>query len=384
MSGDGRFVVFQTLQPAYAGDVDDTTVDSVIHDRAEPTDSASGPGAASTSSPGGPTYDDTLHATVAGSPGTVTVTELETEDPDAGPIDGYQVLGQQVRVTADPAVPPAFLTFTFEVDASVLPAGGSPTDVDVFRNGASLAACSGPADPGPCVASRTQLASGDWQFVAHSPEASVWAVALDLTPTPPPPSDDVPPTIQLTRPADGATYRLGQGVTASYQCSDADSGVASCQGTRSDGARIDTGSIGTKSFTVTATDAAGNTATHSVTYRVVWPLTGLHQPVDNPPVVNLEKAGAVIPVRFSLGGYRGTQVFAAGYPRSTAVPCQSRPRTDEIEQTLSGSAASLSYRNGVYTYAWRTQNAWASRFVCRKLEVRFKDGQERTALFRLR
>ncbi len=384
MSGDGRYVVFDTLESAYPDDEPDATIDSLVHDRAEPTDTASGTGAASTGSAGGPTYDDTLQATVTGSPGTVTVTELETEDPEAQPIDGYVVLGQQVQITAAPPTPPGFLTFSFDVDASVIPLNAVPGDVDVFRDGAALPDCIGATAVGPCVASRTVLPSGDWRFEAHSPEASVWAVALDLTPEPPTPTDNVPPTITLTRPADGATYRAGQNVTAAYECADADSGIASCVGTRPHGSPIDTGSIGTKSFTVTATDNAGNTSTRTVSYKVVWPLAGPFQPVDNPPVLNTARAGAVVPVRFSLGGYRGTQLFAAGYPQTTAVPCQARPRTDEIEQTLSGSASTLTYRNGVYTYAWRSQRAWASRFVCRKVVLRFKDGQERTALFRLR
>ena len=383
MSGDGRFVVFDTLESAYPDDEPGATIDSLVHDRAEPTETASGTGAASTGSPGGPTYDDTLEATVSGSPGEVTITELETEDPEAPPIDGYVVLGQQVQITADPPTPPGFLTFTFDIDESVIPANAVPGDVDLFRDGAALRNCTGTTDVGPCVASRTVLPSGDWRFVAHSPEASVWAVALDLTPDPTP-TDDIAPTITITRPVDGATYRVGQSVTASYQCTDADSGIATCQGTRPNGATISTSSTGTTSFTVTAADNAGNTSTKTVSYTVVWPLTGLFQPVDNPPVLNLEKAGAVIPVRFSLGGYRGTQVFASGYPQTTAVPCQARPRTDEIEQTLARSAATLTYRSGVYTYAWRSQQAWASRFVCRKVVLRFKDGQERTALFRLR
>ncbi len=348
-----------------------------------PTDTASGTGAASTGSPGGPTYDDTLEATVSGSPGEVTITELETEDPEAGPIDGYVVLGQQVRVTADPPTPPGFLTFTFDIDASVIPRNAVPGDVDLFRDGAALPDCTGATDVGPCVASRTVLPSGDWRFVAHSPEASVWAVALDLTPEPPTPTDNVPPTITLTRPVDGATYRVGQNVTAAYECTD-DSGIASCVGTRPNGSAIDTGSIGTKSFTVTAEDNAGNTASTTVAYRVVWPLAGLFQPVDNPPVVNTVAAGKVVPARFSLGGYRGSQVFATGYPQTQPVTCPGRPRTDEIEQTLPGSAASLTYRNGVYTYAWRSQKSWASRTTCRRLVLKFRDGQQRTAWFRLR
>lgn len=382
MSGDGRFVVFDTLESAFPGDVPDT-FHVFVHDRAEQTATSSGAGGASTGSPGGPTYADVLEATVSGSPGQVTVTELETEDPDATPLEGYSVLGQHVRVTAEPPAPPAFLTFTFDLDASAAPGYATPSDVDVFRDGAALPACSGPTDGGPCVAERTVLPSGDWRFVAHSPEASIWAIALDDA-FEPGPTDGVPPTVTLTRPVDGATYVVGQRVTASFQCADEDSGVASCTGTTADGARIDTSSIGTRTFTVEASDNAGNTATRVVEYRVVWPLLGLLHPVDNPPTLNTARAGATVPVRFTLGGYRGAQVFASGYPQTQAVACPGGARTDEVEQTLPRSAPSLTYRHGVYTYAWRTQKTWASRTTCARLVVRFKDGQQRTALFRLR
>ncbi len=383
MSGDGRFIVFDTLEETYPGDEPDATLDVVVHDRAEETQTATGTGSVSTGSPGGPTYEDALHASVSGSPGEVTITELTTRDGDAQPIDGYSVLGQQVRITAAPATPPSFLTFTFDLDRSMVPASAAPGDVDLFRNGVALPLCASAADFGPCVASRTVLASGDWRFVAHSPEASVWAIAIDETFTPGP-TDTAPPTITLTSPVQSAKYVVGQDVTASYECSDTQSGIATCTGTRANGASIDTSSIGTKTFTVNAADNAGNSASTTVTYRVVWPVRGFFPPVDNPPVVNTVKAGAVVPARFALGGYRGTRVFASGYPRTQSVACPRQTPADEVEQTLPRSAASLTYRRGVYTYAWRSDRSWASRSTCRKLVVRFKDGQRLTALFRLR
>ena len=36
MSGDGRYVVFDTLESAYPDDEPDTTMDALLHDRAEP------------------------------------------------------------------------------------------------------------------------------------------------------------------------------------------------------------------------------------------------------------------------------------------------------------------------------------------------------------
>jgi hypothetical protein len=88
--------------------------------------------------------------------------------------------------------------------------------------------------------------------------------------------DRTPPTATIATPAQGATYQLGQQVLADYQCADAGgSDLASCVGTVPVGAPIDTASTGQKTFTVTATDGAGNTTSASVSYTV----TGTPAPV---------------------------------------------------------------------------------------------------------
>jgi Tol biopolymer transport system component len=76
------------------------------------------------------------------------------------------------------------------------------------------------------------------------------------------------PAITVTAPADGATVTAGDPLTASYSCSDAGSGIASCAGPVASGASLDTAAPGSYTFTVTAVDAAGNTASAAVTYVV--------------------------------------------------------------------------------------------------------------------
>jgi hypothetical protein len=85
--------------------------------------------------------------------------------------------------------------------------------------------------------------------------------------------DTTGPTIALLTPADGATFVLNQAVQASYTCADeaGGSGLAACDGTTPAGTAIDTASLGPKSFTVAARDAAGNTASVTHTYTVVPP-----------------------------------------------------------------------------------------------------------------
>ncbi|MBO9524083.1 MAG: hypothetical protein J7518_21305 [Nocardioidaceae bacterium] len=80
---------------------------------------------------------------------------------------------------------------------------------------------------------------------------------------------NVPPTVAIAKPVDGATYFVGQEVPAAYTCADSDGTVVSCTGPVAPGANVDTSSAGTKQFTVTATDDKGATASQTVSYTVV-------------------------------------------------------------------------------------------------------------------
>jgi hypothetical protein len=77
--------------------------------------------------------------------------------------------------------------------------------------------------------------------------------------------DKTPPTVSPNAPASGAVYAQAQVVQASFSCSDGLSGYSSCSGTVPSGTPIDT-SNGPHSFTVTAVDNAGNTASTTVQY----------------------------------------------------------------------------------------------------------------------
>lgn len=111
---------------------------------------------------------------------------------------------------------------------------------------------------------------------------------------------------------------------------------------------------------------------------------GFFRPVDNLPALNLAKAGTSIPVKFSLTGDQGLDVFEPGYPMSQAVNCDTSAPTDEIEQTVLAGSSSFSYdaSSDQYTYVWRTQKAWSG--TCRHLIVRFTDGSEYRAAFQFK
>ncbi|HVM11959.1 MAG TPA: hypothetical protein VM638_05735, partial [Actinomycetota bacterium] len=80
--------------------------------------------------------------------------------------------------------------------------------------------------------------------------------------------DRTAPRIDIASPVDGASYAAGSEVVADYDCTDEQggSGVVSCEGTAADGEALDTSSPGEYTFTVEASDLAGNTTTRSVTY----------------------------------------------------------------------------------------------------------------------
>ena len=82
--------------------------------------------------------------------------------------------------------------------------------------------------------------------------------------------DNAAPAVTVAAPAASAVYPRGASVLADYRCTDAagGSGIASCAGSVSNGAPIDTATRGNKTFTVTATDAAGNATTKLVAYTV--------------------------------------------------------------------------------------------------------------------
>jgi Ca2+-binding RTX toxin-like protein len=82
--------------------------------------------------------------------------------------------------------------------------------------------------------------------------------------------DTTAPTADIVTPPDGADYVRNQTVGAYYSCEDeaGGSGLESCEGTVAQGQLIDTGSLGAKTFTVRATDNAGNVSSITSTYTV--------------------------------------------------------------------------------------------------------------------
>jgi hypothetical protein len=224
--------------------------------------------------------------------------------------------------------------------------------------------------------------SGD-TFVLGADEWGDFQASAYVFTGPTAPTDSTAPAITVTTPPQGAVYALNHVVNADYSCQDeaGGSGLASCVGTAANGAALDTATVGAKTFTVMAADHAGNTASLSHTYSVVYNFGGFLPPLDSLPTLNRMKAGAAAPVKFSLAGFRGLGIFAAGYPTSIPIACDSSALVDAVDQMLSAGSSGLSYdaTTDVYTYVWKTEKSWAKS--CRQLVVKLDDGTIHRANF---
>jgi hypothetical protein len=185
--------------------------------------------------------------------------------------------------------------------------------------------------------------------------------------------DTTPPTITLASPADGATYVLGQQAWASFSCDDGNgSGMNGCKSDPPGGALLDTTTVGTYTFTVTAYDRAGNVARTTHRYSVVYDFGGFGSPAAAYPTATSVKAGEAVPLKFSLRGDQGTDIFAARSPGW--MPCGALDGPTTADGSLSYNASA-----DRYTFLAATAKAWAG--TCRDLVATFRDGTAHRARF---
>jgi hypothetical protein len=113
--------------------------------------------------------------------------------------------------------------------------------------------------------------------------------------------------------------------------------------------------------------------------QTVTTFTGFLGALDAFPNFRKATAGQSIPVKFSLGDDFGLNIFVTGSPASGPVVCGSPDEIAATEPTSTAGGSALSYDplTTMYTYAWKTNPAWAG--TCRQLVVVVFDGTTKRA-----
>ncbi|HEV8695826.1 MAG TPA: PxKF domain-containing protein, partial [Lysobacter sp.] len=186
--------------------------------------------------------------------------------------------------------------------------------------------------------------------------------------------DHTPPALAPTVSA--TTLLLNGTATVAANGSDALSGIAtqSCD-------PLATGSIGSKTVDCTAIDRAGNTAGGSAGYRVVYGFSGFNAPVQNPPVLNVFKAGRSIPLRWRVVDAQGAPVtnLSSATVSATAISCPNA--TENRISTYGGSNGQLqNLGNGYYQLDWLV--SFSLRGYCSRLDLKLGDGELHSAQFK--
>jgi 6-phosphogluconolactonase (cycloisomerase 2 family) len=249
------------------------------------------------------------------------------------------------------------------------------------EGGSGLQSCTGDVPDGDRLDTATP-GPHTFTVVARDGAGHVATVTHEYSVAP----DEQAPAVDLGTPADGAEYEQGADVDADYACADdGGSGLRSCMGDVPDGDPLDTSTPGSHDFTVTARDGEGNETTVTHTYTVTEPapepglgFEGFLGPIHDGSVV---RAGDAIPIVFSLGGFQGDDVVAAGSPTSVQVDCDDPGEPTGGDPASSASSRGLFFNQWTqhYVFMWQTSKAWAG--TCRTFVLSLRDGSvERLAV----
>ena len=154
--------------------------------------------------------------------------------------------------------------------------------------------------------------------------------------------DKTAPT--LTMPILASSYTFDGTVTLNFSTSDGVSGVGSSQATFN-GSTVTSGTTvtltkaGTNTFTLTATDEAGNTASRSKSFSALYNFIGFLQPTlyDGSRVFKL---GSTVPVKFQLTDATGVVVSTAIGTVTVQQFSGSAPVNDPLDGVSSGGSNS--------------------------------------------
>ena len=211
--------------------------------------------------------------------------------------------------------------------------------------------------------------------------------------------DATPPTITISSPgsqiirppSDGSSppptvsYLLNQPVTASYSCADDLSGVATCSGPVPTGVAVRTSAVGAQQFTVTATDAAGNGASKTNSYNIVYASGGLvngepgHQilaPIKSDGT-SVFKQGRTVPAKFRIADANGVSIGTPGVISSFAITeIISGTVTTVVDNTVPSTTPDAAFRWDSQAQQWifNISTQWLSPNTTYVFTITLNDG----------
>jgi hypothetical protein len=255
-------------------------------------------------------------------------------------------------------------------------AGWNNTNVSIaFTTTDNLSGVASAAPAGPLVLTT------EGSTVTGSVTASDLAGNSATVTSPPVKIDKTPPVITITAPANGATYLLNQVVAASYVCSDAGSGVATCSGPVASGSNF-TSEVGTnKLFTVTATDVAGNVAApktnnYSVGYNYTFtpPKSPANLGSAVPLIWQLKDANGIVSDLASLVLLQS--VSNGSVPASGGCVANPTGTSQILFSAPNGSTGNSSFRfvPPNFQFNWDSTTAISTGKGCYTILITLKDG----------
>ena len=173
-----------------------------------------------------------------------------------------------------------------------------------------------------------------------------------------------------------------QAASVTVDVSDMLSGVASQS---HDGVvELTTTLVGDQSLVVNATDQAGNDASATCDYRVVYDFVGFLAPVENPPTVNTARAGQAIAMKWQIrdgnGGYLNDPGIVAVVQYAITACDGAATGGDQVDADSSGQSG-LHYDSieEQFVWIWKTRKSLANR--CADFQLQLTDGAVHSASF---
>jgi hypothetical protein len=109
-----------------------------------------------------------------------------------------------------------------------------------------------------------------------------------------------------------------------------------------------------------------------------YAFTGFSAPVQNQPALNTRQPGSAVPVKFTLGGAEGTDIFDEGYPRTQPISCDTKEPTGAAEPLKANQWVFQDLSAGTYHYKFKSDKEWNG---CRRLILGLNDGSTHNADF---